>query len=135
MKAFEVEKLMELRNKKTISITDLPPVKDFIDVHAYFGTLLCGYNTNGDSVHIYATDGVIHAVTYNNQKEIVNHVAGEEVDFAECVPSKCVYPTRTQYFFAKRLIELGAEFCFADVNENEMGAVFGEFYPDALIVE
>ena len=134
MNAIEIQELICQRNLKTISIDDLPRVDMFCEISPYVGTLLCGYDTDRNSFHVYANDGVIHAVTYNSNKEIINHVAGEEIDIAECVPNKRVYPSRTQYFFATRLVELGAEFALSST-EDEVLVEFGKFYHNALIVE
>lgn len=126
----EEKKLFQRMNNPTsyISILDLP--------EGYEGTLLYGYNCDRETLHVYAKDGEIHAVTYDHNNKIIKHEhrGGLEVD--QCYPNKRVYRQETQYFFVKLLKEKGAEFSIVDSHIEEKDCIkFGEFLKSGLIAD
>ena len=126
----EEKALFQKMNNPTniVSILDLP--------ESYEGTLLYGYNCDGSTLHVYAKNEEIHAVTYDSDHNVIKHLhrGGLEVD--DCYPNKRVYRQETQYFFAKILVERGAEFSIVDSNAKEDKCIkSGEFLDRALVVE
>ena len=122
MNVIEYNKLYEPREieKVLISINDLPR----IDGELYSGTLLYGYTIDRETFHVYAKDGILHAITYDVNKKVVKHVQGKEIETLECRPSKRAYGDDTQYFFVKMLFDLGEKFTVlkpAESNVLEMG--------------
>lgn len=125
----EEKKLFQNMNSHPnyVSILDLP--------EGYEGTLLYGYNVDRTTMHVYAKDDEIHAVTYDSNKEVIKHEHRGGLEIDQCYPSKRVYRQETQFFFAKLLKERGAEFSITNSNADENKCIkFGEFLDRGVVV-
>lgn len=118
---------IEVNSFDTVSIAELPA--------GYEGTLVYGYDHDRNTVHVYAKAGLIHAVTYNFDGEIVSHSSGEEVYTGSCQPQKRAYRQTTQYFFASMMAKKGYELAITEGNENEGSLAFGVFLERAKLAE
>lgn len=71
-------------------------------------TLLYGYTLKRDTFHVYYDDGQITRHIYNSD-ETIQDLSRWVWPAEDLVPSKRVYPDRTNYVFARMLKDLGID--------------------------
>lgn len=127
-----MEQLLELMKKDEaeksrillVSMSDLP--------EGYEGTLLYGYNFDRTTLHVYAKNGEIHALTYRgSDQEVISHHKGETLSAEQCVPEKRFYFEPTQAFFLELLMNKVALPCHTSNGGESLEE--GEFYSKARV--
>ena len=90
-------------------------------------TLLFGYNTSGNYIHVYlcAEQFLNVVLTDVSNKNVIYHNRAVSFNANEMVPSKRAIPQNTDFEFAVLLAKRGADFTYTIVGDAEQKQFYG----------
>jgi len=88
-------------------------------------TLVYGYTTDKNTLHVYLDDGIVHKVVYNYQGQLLEHKTQTDgLLFSECASNKRLYPEACDFEFCSLLKRRGVELPFYTWNDKREPAAF-----------